>query len=380
MSNTVMKNGWGTGVAVSVMLGALVTPSLAADPGLNILVYGNSFMAAANVPDILTCTVDAAGKPHPNVVNAAVFSMDLAYHIANTTSVVINPYSGNPISGISATTGQPTNFISDNTLNNSASGKWNYVVLQEESSKPTDAVRTQATAWGVPYSVSNATAFKNDAQTLYGMVKADSPAVKPVLCETWARYPGISPIATEAVGARWTDLDTMYPTLTASKTPAAYLNASNQMQSELKKYYGQAKTQIDGAFPGVNTLITPAGDAMKGTGKALYDASYEGYDPSYWETISPYRHESAKGAVMTALLLYRTIYQANTSDISYSSMQSYMSAHRGGLQSNGIPDAASWNALTAYVDSVPISVPEPTSLSLLAIGSGFLLRRRARSV
>lgn len=370
-----MRNFPGVGVVclVLLMLLAVGSPARAADRPLNILVYGNSFMAGPNVPGTLACLAVAAGKPKPNVVNAAVFSMDLAYHIANTTTVVINPYTKKPISPISQKTDQPTNFISDDSLNKSASGKWDYVVLQDVSTKPTDAKTFQGTIWGVPTKTSNSTSFKNDVQTLYGMVKADSPKVKLLLVETWAQYPGISPLATQPEGARYSVLNRLYPTLAGKKDAAGYLAASNQMQLEVKKYCGEAVEQVKSAFPDADAVVVPVGDAMKATGKPTFDPTYAGYDPSYWEVTAGYSHESSKGALLMALLLYRQIYADNDTyhHLPYAKTQPAMVGGRGaGLQNGntGIVDQSTWGALTAYADSVPLSGVGSTSTSQPAAG------------
>lgn len=290
-------------VLASVLLAAAGGSAQAADPALNILFYGNSFTSQVNVPWLVQEVAVAAGKPSPNVVNAAVFGQALSYHIASNTAV---------ISGA----GQ--------------SGKWDYVVLQEYSTKPTDIS-----------GLGNPTGFKNDAQTLYGLVKANSAKAKAVLFETWARNPNDA-----------AELTSFYPTQTAGKS-APYLDAANKMQAELRQYYGEAQEQIGTAA----ATLAPAGDAIQSLG----------FDSSLYN--SDLYHESDKGGLLAALVLYEAIYSANAQQLSYSAMDSTLT-----LSNYGIGDAAAWGTLTS---AAAAAVPEPVSMSLcVAIGGTLLLRRR----
>ncbi len=315
--------------AVIMMMAATVTR--AAEPALNILVYGNSFMNGTNVPEVFSCVARADAKTQPNIINASVNSQALSFHIAVQNSNV--PVSPNTT---------VKHWINDSTLNKNATGKWDYVVLQEFSTKPTDIAYANQ---------GNPTAFKNDALTLYNLVRADSPGVKPVLFETWARAPG----------SDW-ELRMFYPSLVPSTgaTPAQYRAASNKMQEELRTYYTQAQAFLGGAQ---ECLLAPVGDAFQAMN---FDTSL--YNPDNY-------HESGKGAVLGALILYRTIYKESVSDIPYSQMNGFMNQKLGGLPNYGIPNAAAWQSMTAFVDAT-VPVPEPACVALMGLAGVVALRRR----
>lgn len=310
MTENVTKKHAGTYKWVpGIVVLAAAAPAMAAAPALDILFYGNSFTlqgaavaGVTGVPELVQRIATSAGQTTPNVVNAAVSGQTLSYHITSNTGVI----SSSP-----------------------ESGSWDYVVLQEYSTKPTDIS-----------GVGNPAGFKADAQTLYGKVKANSANVKPVLFETWSRHPN----DTSELGAWYTSAS--LPTYTAK---------ANQMQSELKKYYGEARTLL-----GPNCGLASVGDAIQATG---WDASL--YNGDFY-------HESSKGALLAALVIYETIYGDNTADIPYATMNANLT-----LSSYSVGNAAAWNTLTAQADA---AVPEPTSLTLLAVG-GMLLtsRRRAKA-
>lgn len=298
---------------------AATAPAAAAAPALDILFYGNSFTLqgavvpeVSGVPTLVQRIAMAAGQTTPNVVNAAVSGWTLSNHISSNTGVI----SSSP-----------------------QSGSWDYVVLQEYSTKPTDIA-----------GVGNPTAFKNDAQSLYGLVKANSANVKPVLFETWSRHPN----DTAELGAWYTSAS--LPTYTAK---------ADQMQSELKRYYGEAQAQVGATV----AKLAPVGDAFKASG---WDVSL--YNGDLY-------HESSKGAMLAALILYETIYGDTTADISYTTMNSNLTLLHSGLTLSNfsIANAAAWDAMTTQADAAVAAVPEPASLGLLVIG-GLLLtaRRQAR--
>lgn len=311
MTQNVVTNGkW----ALATLVLAVAAPAMAAAPALDILFYGNSFTLMGSngsdingVPTLMQRVATAAGQTTPNVVNASVSGQTLAGHISSNTAVI----SSSP-----------------------QSGSWDYVVLQEYSTLPTNIS-----------GVGNPTAFKNNAQTLYGKVKANSPGVKAVAFETWSRHPNNT-----------TDLGAWYP----SASLPTYTAKANQMQAELKQYYGEAQTQLGG-----DTVcgFAPVGDAFKASG---WDVSL--YNGDLY-------HESLKGAVLSAVILYETIYKDNAADISYTTINTNLT-----LSNYGIYDAATWNSVTALADASVAAVPEPTSLALLAVGGLLLTARRRRPV
>lgn len=331
--------------AVLFMLSAAASSAPAADPAKNILFYGNSFTANLNLPWMFANIAGGLGQARPNAVNAAVGSQDLSFHIAvQTSNTAVAPNT------------TVKHYINDNALNGSASGKWDVVVLQEYSTKPTNITypNSNTVPYGIPNGspLGNAAGFINDAKTLYGLVKADTSTVTPVLFESWARQPGNT-----------TDLGHYYPSITVSGTPAAYRAAADQMQSELKQYFGQARTDLGG-----DTMagLASVGDAFEALN---YDTKLYGGD---------LYHEGYVGQMLACFVLYDTIYDDHISRFSYDYVDSHMgydSMSRWGLA------AADWPAFSAAADAAshPVAVPEPASASVLVIGAGILLRRRRRA-
>lgn len=328
------------------ILGGATGSALAAAPAQNILFYGNSFTANLNLPWMFANIAGGLGQTRPNAVNAAVGSEDLAFHIAvQNSNVAISPNTS------------VKHWIDDNSLNNNSSGKWNYVVLQEYSTKPTNITYPNGNT-GLPYGIpagsplGNGPAFISDASTLYNMVKTNSPTVTPILFESWTRQPGNT-----------ADLGHFYPALTAPGTPAAYLNAANQMQSELHQYFDQARTVLGG-----DTVagLADVGDAFQTLG---YETKLYGGD---------LYHEGYLGQIMACLVLYDTIYNDNVSRFTFD----YVDGHIGydNLTRNGLT-SAEWPAFAAAADAAahPVLVPEPAGLGLLAAGAMMLLRRRSRA-
>jgi hypothetical protein len=305
---------------VLLVLGTAVGSASAAGPALNILVYGNSFVNNTGLPYMFANFAQGFGQTRPVMVNAAVNSQALSFHIAATTSIV-------------APNTSVTNYISDNSLNKNCSGKWDYVILQEYSTKPTNITYA---------SLGNPTAFKADAKTLYQMVAADSPKVTPVLMETWARQPGN------------TDLGRYYSGLTGTA-------AANQMQSELHQYYGEARAGIGNSIMGLASV----GDAFQ---TLNFDARYYAAD---------LYHESYPGAALACLILYDTIYHDTASRFSYDTVNGLMGWDN--LSRYGVT-SADWPALVAAADAAasPAAVPEPSTLTLLGVAGVLLLLVRRR--
>lgn len=291
------------------LVGAASSVSAAA-PALNVLFYGNSFVNTINLPSIFSSVAVAGGQTAPSYVNAAVDGQTLQYHYTSNTA----PISSNP-----------------------QSGKWDYVILQEYSTRPIDA--TNAPNYGPSL-------FLQYAPLLYNTVKANSPNVKPVMYETWARQAGNS------------DLHTWYPSQPVVGTSNQYMAAANQMQSELHKYYYQQRTAFG------NCDLAPVGDAFQALS---FDSTlYQG----------DLYHESAKGGLMAAMLIYSQIYNAPVSTIPYATMNSNLS---GGLAAYGISSSAAWTSFTATADAQTALVPEPTAMVLLGLGSFGILARRRRA-
>ena len=257
-----------------------------------ILFYGNSFTnGSGGVPFIVRGIAAAAGRPTPNVENAAVDGQTLGYHRTSNTAVIANPLDF----------AEPAGF------------KWDAVVMQGYSTESTH--------------IGDVAKFRADAVGLYNNVKAHSPAVRPVLFETWARSPGHS----------------FYP--------ATFPNAA-AMQAEVRTAYAQARGDVAAAVPpGTPARVAPVGDAFENAG---------------WSNLyaSDLYHANNRGSLLAALVLYSTLYQDDTADIDLAPV----------LQSLGLP-ASAGPELAAVADATT-SVPEPTALALLALSP--LLRRRRR--
>jgi hypothetical protein len=272
-----MKTYRGVSVIGTVLLvlgtavGSAPAAEPAAEPALNILVYGNSFVNNLGLPYMFANIAQGLGHPRPNMVNASVNSKDLAFHIAVQTSNT--PVVPNKV---------VKHWIDDNSLNKNCSGKWDYVIMHEYSSRPTNITYA---------SLGNPTAFKADAKKLYQLVAANSPKVTPILMETWARQPG-----------KTADLEHFYPGL-------APLAAANKMQAELHQYYTEARAGIGNSITGLASV----GDAFQAMGFSakLYN--------------SDLYHDGYQGQMLACFTLYNTIYHTTVSQYSYE----YMNTHMG---------------------------------------------------
>lgn len=266
-----------------------------AAPAVNVLFYGNSFMNNVGVPGMFQKVALAGGQTQPNIVNASVNSQDLEYHYTSNSSIISSSV---------------------------YSTQWNYVVLQEHSTKPTNIT------YGTP-DIGNPTNFKTYAKLLSDAVKANSPGAQSIFMQTWSR----SPMAT-------IDLPRFYPSLTADKT-APYVDAANKMQDELIQYYNEAAALTGGK-------VARVGEAFRASG---YDLSLYNVDDY---------HETAKGGLLAALILYQTVYGADASAISYSTMNSHLNLNPLGFK--GPTADADWAAFV----SLATAVPEP-GISVVAM-------------
>ena len=161
--------------------------------------------------------------------------------------------------------------------------------------------------------------------TLYGLVRNSDHGgtVKGIAYETWARgdlVPG--------------SFDTM----------AA-------MQSEIRTNYEAAVSDIQTAYDASAARLAGVGDAFEDRDfeTALYDSAMY--------------HPSVAGSLLASMVIYRTIYSEDVSDIAYADASTWAGV-----------DEATWNSLAATADAQPI--PEPATMSLLAIGAAALCRRR----
>lgn len=199
---------------------------------------------------------------------------------------------------------------------------WDAVVIQGYSTETTH--------------IGNPQAFRNNAVQIMNLVR-NAPDSKgydttAILFETWARGP----------------TNSIYPTTFAD--PAT-------MQAEIRDSYQSATNDIKAIYGNSSAIYAPVGDSFEDFN---FDLSLYGSD---------IYHPSTYGTTLSALILYRTIYAENVSDISYSMMGTM----------TGI-SSSQWSTLTSYVDGMTLQViPEPGMLSIIGIGAFGLLGRRRRA-
>ena len=154
---------------------------------------------------------------------------------------------------------------------------WTHMVLQDLSTRPADKVSK-------PESVQQ---FHDDVAALVDLVRAKNPAARVVLYQTWARR-----------GDAW-----MYPEKYGN--PAA-------MQADLNQNYAKAAADLNAKL-GVGTArVAPVGTAF---GLLNYDAAL--YNPDG-------THSTPFGYRLSAMVLYRTIYDETVGDISYDAVAKWI--------------------------------------------------------
>lgn len=203
---------------------------------LRILFIGNSFTLGGPVPTIVDQLANDAGWPDPHVEMRAVGGETLEGHRGREA-----------------------------TLAAIDEGDWDVVVLQEYSTRPTDAL-------------GNPARFKTDATWFHDRIKATSPGARVVLYETWARHPDHS----------------YYPTRFADAA---------EMQAQLRFHYQDAATVAipQGATQPVvpPVEVAPAGDA--------WERHLSQPDALRLHASDDY-HAARTGQYLSALVLYATIY------------------------------------------------------------------------
>ncbi len=121
------------------------TARLTDDEPLNILFIGNSFTYGGDLPKVVASMASAAGWARPSITMVAPGGKTLRFHRK-----------------------------SPDTLKQIDAGNWDFVVMQDQSARPTR--------------VGDPKGFKADATWLYDRVKKSSPTAKIVLYQTWARH------------------------------------------------------------------------------------------------------------------------------------------------------------------------------------------------
>ena len=195
-----------------------------------------------------------------------------------------------------------------------AGGKWDFVIVQGYS--------TEATHVGDPED------FVDDMVTMANLVRnhANGQGAKLVLFETWARQPGHS----------------FYP---------ATFDDAAAMQAEIRTNYRAAQQAVDADAGKSVALYAPVGDAFE---KAEFDGSLYGSD---------LYHASNAGSLLGSMMIYRTIYGEDVSDIEYSTVSSWAGVNE-----------ATWKSLAATADGTTLA-PEPGTMAMVS-GLGVLISLR----
>lgn len=222
---------------LALLLAVATSTTSTADTPLNLLFIGNSFTAGGPIPHLVRDLATDAGWATPNVQYVAPGGQSLGFHATNPA-----------------------------TLNAIGLGEWDYVVLQELSTGPTD-------------NAGNPAAFKSNAMSLYDQVKLSSPDANVVLYETWAReadhsfYPGT-----------FTD-------------PA-------QMQAQLRTHYNDAADNYipanSSAAVTTDVMVAPVGDAWENylnSGGGIRLHATDDY------------HAGPNGQYLSSAVIYSTIYE-----------------------------------------------------------------------
>ncbi len=259
---------------------------LSAAPALNLLFFGNSFTnnstdgAAYDMPATIKSIAVADGLASPNVYEQILLGETLADHL----NKIASDGSGNIIVS-SLPAGQ----------------HWNDVVLQEYSTRPTNATALEG----------NVPLFESDALQLFNDVRANSPSVHGMLYETWAR------------GAT----NSYYPT---------YFTGPTDMQNQLQTNYNLAAGNINAADGAGSTGVSPVGEAWRALN----------WETSLYSTISGdgiQYHPSTLGILLNAMVNFDTIYHANVSGIPV--------ANVSGILSNLGLSSSDWTTLAAVADA-----------------------------
>ena len=279
-------------VLMTVVVGVVGASPIRADDPLNLLFIGNSYTDLGPIPHLVRDLATDAGWATPNVQYVAPHGQTLNFHSTNA-----------------------------DTLNAIDLGDWDFVVLQEYSTRPTDNA-------GSP------TTFKNSATTLYDRVKLTSPDAQVLLYETWARHPDHS-----IYDSTFTD-------------PA-------QMQAQLRFHYNDAADNFipANATAAVKTdvAVAPVGDAWE----------------NYLTTGGPIRlhasddhHAGDNGKYLNAAVLYSTIY-----DRSVDNRSSLLTSPANAAVLQDFADATTGKTIPGGPDGVELGLLAPGASIQIDFGS-----------
>jgi len=210
-------------------------------PG-RVLFIGNSFTFTSNMPRTFERLVEASGFATPDVQSRAVGGQTLAFHRADTTAE-----------------GAPTRVR----------GGWDVVILQELSTRPTDAL-------GDPEQ------FKDDATWFHDLAIETMPETQIVLYETFARRAG----------------HPYYPR--TFDDPA-------DMQAQLRFHYLDCAER----YIPENTLVVMDRPVIVARVGDAWERVLEGGEPPRLHADDDY-HPNDEGAYLSALVFFGTIYQRST--------------------------------------------------------------------
>ncbi|MBN2842857.1 MAG: hypothetical protein JXM68_07190 [Sedimentisphaerales bacterium] len=203
---------------------------------LKILFIGNSFTYGGPISELVRNIAVTDSQPAPLVQSVAIGGKSLGFHRTNSdTTAAIDK------------------------------GNWNFVVLQDYSTRPTDKI-------GDPAS------FKADAAALYDHIKKNSPRAKIVMYQTWARH----------------ENNDMYPEKFSSR---------DEMQQQLIRHYHDCVEHYIPANASsdikTDVLLAPAGEA--------WHENYHARNLMLHDT--DLYHAGIMGQYLNALVIYSTIYE-----------------------------------------------------------------------
>lgn len=205
---------------------------------LNILFFGNSLTGVNQVYNLVADVSQVAGNTRPVVFAQILNGKTLSDHLKHSGT------------------------MSKITQSLPANETWDFVVIQEQSYKPSTV--------GMP------NVFRKDAVALFDLVLAHSPNVYGIMFENWARNEGGWP----------------YP---------PYVKIADMM-ADIRAATSLARDDIHLNTGKPNAGVAPIGSA------------WENFD---WQGLhtSDRVHATKKGSLLAALVIYRRIYLDDTSDI-----------------------------------------------------------------
>lgn len=229
---------------------------------LNIIFFGNSYTMAVGsseavdlngIPGIVQSIAEAAAYQVPNVQRTATGGKTLEWHCENSLQNIDNP----------------------SQLKESDDIVWDFVVLQDFSTRP---LAVKELYEGDTDSGEPALTFKY-GEEIVSNVREKSPNAQVVMYETWARHGS---------------LENFYP--------APFKNTS-QFQNQLRSSYKMAADYIDMIQGEKISRVAPVGDAW-----SKLDFARDLY-------CDDRHHASAKGSLLNAMVIFRTIYGGKVSGL-----------------------------------------------------------------